>query len=204
MSLFGGLPEAWIVRIPAKLMAEIAQQGYLTGQTGHNGPEGFPPPAPFLVPGADQCGQHRPEHANDRSGDSEERLRHTGHPGSNPSLPGNKTASAVHCVRLSTATRAARASPVARVGYVVMYGLGWFSVNLAAIVYNTAQVTCRQRTCPPDLLGRMNATVRWIVWVTLPLGALLLGGTLATVAGPRDLDSDLTVTARQDDLGLFG
>jgi hypothetical protein len=35
-----------------------------------------------------------------------------------------------------------------------------------------------------ELLGRMNAAVRWIVWGTLPVGSLL-GGALGTVPGIR-------------------
>ncbi|MFI1814348.1 MFS transporter [Streptomyces sp. NPDC020422] len=67
---------------------------------------------------------------------------------------------------------------------VVLYGVGWFAFTFGAVVYNTAQVTYRQQICPPDLLGRMNAAVRWIVWGTIPLGALL-GGALATWFGLR-------------------
>jgi predicted MFS family arabinose efflux permease len=47
-----------------------------------------------------------------------------------------------------------------------------------------AQVSYRQAICPPRLLGRMNAAIRWVVWGTIPLGALL-GGALATLAGVR-------------------
>jgi len=43
-------------------------------------------------------------------------------------------------------------------------------------------VSFRQRLCPPALLGRMNASVRFIVWGTLPLGGLL-GGFLGTHLG---------------------
>ena len=39
--------------------------------------------------------------------------------------------------------------------------------------------------CPPHLLGRMNAAMRWIVWGTLPLGGLL-GGVFGSVLGIRD------------------
>ena len=56
----------------------------------------------------------------------------------------------------------------------------WFS----GVVYNVAQLSYRQAICPPRLLGRMNAAVRWVVWGTLPLGALL-GGVLGTVLGVR-------------------
>jgi len=76
-------------------------------------------------------------------------------------------------------------APLSQPGWrVLLYGLGWFSFNLMAIVYNIAQITYRQRVCPTELLGRMNAAVRWVVWGTLPLGALL-GGSLATGVGLR-------------------
>ncbi|MEV8456025.1 MFS transporter [Streptomyces sp. NPDC052095] len=76
-------------------------------------------------------------------------------------------------------------APLAHPGWrVALYGVGWFSFTFGAIVYNTAQVTYRQQICPPHLLGRMNAAVRWIVWGTLPLGALL-GGAFATWYGLR-------------------
>jgi MFS family permease len=52
----------------------------------------------------------------------------------------------------------------------------------AVVVYNVAQVSFRQRLCPPPLLGRMNASVRFIVWGTMPIGGLL-GGWLGTRAG---------------------
>jgi len=62
--------------------------------------------------------------------------------------------------------------------------LAYFPVAVAglsftAVVYNVAQLSYRQLICPSALLGRMNAAIRWIVWGTLPLGALL-GGTLGS------------------------
>jgi MFS family permease len=56
----------------------------------------------------------------------------------------------------------------------------WGSV----VVYNVTQVSFRQALCPPQLLGRMNATMRFLVWGTLPLGALL-GGALGAAIGVR-------------------
>jgi MFS family permease len=52
------------------------------------------------------------------------------------------------------------------------------------VVYNVTQVSFRQGLCPPGLLGRMNATMRFLVWGTLPLGGLL-GGLLGTTIGVR-------------------
>lgn len=55
-------------------------------------------------------------------------------------------------------------------------------LSFAVVVYNVAQVSFRQRVCPPPLLGRMNASVRFIVWGTSPLGGLL-GGWLGHTWG---------------------
>jgi MFS family permease len=62
---------------------------------------------------------------------------------------------------------------------LVTGGVLFFS---SVVVYNVAQVSFRQRVCPPALLGRMNASVRFIVWGTTPLGALL-GGWLGHAWG---------------------
>jgi MFS family permease len=53
------------------------------------------------------------------------------------------------------------------------------------IVYNITQVSFRQALCPPGLLGRMNATMRFLVWGTMPLGSFL-GGVLGSSIGVRD------------------
>ena len=50
------------------------------------------------------------------------------------------------------------------------------------VVYNVAQVSFRQRLCPPPLLGRMNASVRFVVWGVIPFGSLL-GGWAGTALG---------------------
>jgi len=53
--------------------------------------------------------------------------------------------------------------------------LGGFS----SVVYNINQVSFRQAITPPTMQGRMNATMRFIVWGTIPIGAIL-GGIIAT------------------------
>lgn len=53
--------------------------------------------------------------------------------------------------------------------------LGGAAFSFSVVVYNVAQVSFRQRVCPPALLGRMNASVRFIVWGTLPIGSLVSG-----------------------------
>ncbi len=78
-------------------------------------------------------------------------------------------------------TPAAALVPEGRWAAVVLVvgGVGtWFSV----VVYNITQVSFRQRVCPPALLGRMNASVRFVVWGTQPIGALA-GGLLGAALG---------------------
>ncbi|MDQ1510804.1 MAG: hypothetical protein QOG50_2648 [Actinomycetota bacterium] len=75
--------------------------------------------------------------------------------------------------------------PFAFRGYGVLLVAGaLFAFSAGSVVYNTAQVSFRQAVCPPDLLGRMNASVRFVVWGTMPLGALA-GGALGTLLGLR-------------------
>lgn len=57
-------------------------------------------------------------------------------------------------------------------------------VAAGASVYNVAQVSIRQELCPDKLLGRMNATMRFLVWGTMPLGGLA-GGLLGSILGTR-------------------
>ena len=68
-------------------------------------------------------------------------------------------------------------------------GIWWIAaglslISLFGIVYNVAQVSLRQALTPPRLLGRMNATMRFLVWGTVPIGALI-GGALGTTIGLR-------------------
>jgi MFS family permease len=68
---------------------------------------------------------------------------------------------------------------------VLLFAAGLFLGSFGALVYNINQVSFRQRLCPERLLGRMNATMRFMVWGTLPVGGLL-GGLLGTSAGVRN------------------
>jgi MFS family permease len=51
-------------------------------------------------------------------------------------------------------------------------------------VYNVNQVSLRQAITPDRLQGRMNATMRFVVWGTIPIGALI-GGFLGDAIGLR-------------------
>jgi predicted MFS family arabinose efflux permease len=75
--------------------------------------------------------------------------------------------------------------PLAGRGWLLsLYAMGWVMFGFGAVVYNIAQVSYRQAICPDRLLGRMNASVRFLVWGTLPLGALV-GGVLGNTIGIR-------------------
>jgi MFS family permease len=50
-----------------------------------------------------------------------------------------------------------------------------FIMSFTILLYNITQVTFRQRITPPRLLGRMNASTRFVVWGVMPIGALLAG-----------------------------
>jgi MFS family permease len=53
-----------------------------------------------------------------------------------------------------------------------------FFAGGTGVIYNVNQVGLRQAITPGRMLGRMNATMRFIVWGTMPVGALI-GGWLA-------------------------
>lgn len=61
---------------------------------------------------------------------------------------------------------------------------GGVVVSAGVVIYNVTQVSFRQALTPDHLLGRMNATVRFLVWGTMPLGAVL-GGLLGELVGVR-------------------
>ena len=67
---------------------------------------------------------------------------------------------------------------------LLFFAAGMFVVGFAVVIYNVNQVSFRQRLCPDRLLGRMNATMRFVVWGVLPIGALV-GGIFGTAFGLR-------------------
>lgn len=58
---------------------------------------------------------------------------------------------------------------------VPLLAAGEFLNSFCVLVYNITQVTLRQRLCPPRLLGRMNASIRCLVWGVMPIAALVAG-----------------------------
>ena len=65
------------------------------------------------------------------------------------------------------------------VPFLVAFGL---LTGLGGVVYNVTQVSLRQAITPERMQGRMNATMRFVVWGTIPIGSVL-GGTLGTILG---------------------
>jgi MFS family permease len=57
--------------------------------------------------------------------------------------------------------------------------------GLSQMVYNINQVSYRQAICPPRMQGRMNATVRFLVWGTIPIGNVV-GGIIASTFGVHE------------------
>ncbi|XBH22184.1 MFS transporter [Jonesiaceae bacterium BS-20] len=53
-----------------------------------------------------------------------------------------------------------------------------FLSQITSTLFNVAQVSFRQRLCPPHLLGRINASFRFIVWGGMPFAGLI-GGWVA-------------------------
>jgi MFS family permease len=75
--------------------------------------------------------------------------------------------------------------PLAQPGWsvwVAAAGIGVFQAG--CVIYNVTQVSFRQGLTPERLLGRMNATMRFLVWGTLPVGGLL-GGVFGELLGAR-------------------
>ncbi|MBO2447076.1 MFS transporter [Actinomadura barringtoniae] len=84
----------------------------------------------------------------------------------------------------SVAVFAAGALMIPMAGGAVGFGAGLFVVYLGVVLFNVVQTTLCQMATPARLLGRMNATLRFITWGTVPLGAAL-GGLLVAPLGLR-------------------
>jgi MFS family permease len=75
--------------------------------------------------------------------------------------------------------------PLARPGWgVVLVSIGIFAASASVVMYNVSQVSYRQAVCPPELLGRMNASIRWVIRSATPVGSLL-GGVVGQWLGLR-------------------
>jgi len=63
-------------------------------------------------------------------------------------------------------------------------GLAWFGMTVSAGVNNVLAVSFRQRATPEELLGRMNATFRFLLTGALAVGAAV-AGVVGELADPR-------------------
>jgi MFS family permease len=61
----------------------------------------------------------------------------------------------------------------------------FFLASLTSVIYNINQVSLRQAITPERIQGRMNATIRFLVWGTIPLGQIIGGILASTVLGVR-------------------
>lgn len=57
----------------------------------------------------------------------------------------------------------------------LVVGLGQFIAGASGAVYTIGQLTMRQLVTPPDMLGRVNAVRRFLVYAMLPVGGLVGG-----------------------------
>ncbi|MBW5248166.1 MFS transporter [Streptomyces poriferorum] len=68
-------------------------------------------------------------------------------------------------------------------GYALL-ATGYVLNGFGIAIFNIHSITLRQATVPPELIGRVSATFRFLTWAVIPVGGLL-GGLLASAAGPR-------------------
>lgn len=86
---------------------------------------------------------------------------------------------------LVVTTPVALLGPFAEPGWrVALLVVGTVAGELGQIVYAITSLSLRQRVCPDHLLGRVNATIRFVVIGGVPLGALV-GGVLGELLGLR-------------------
>jgi MFS family permease len=57
--------------------------------------------------------------------------------------------------------------------------------TFGGIIFNVTGISFQQAVTPDRMLGRLNATRRFIVWGVIPLGSLT-GGALASLLGLRE------------------
>jgi MFS family permease len=76
--------------------------------------------------------------------------------------------------------------PLAPAGGALPYlAVAFFIGGIVNVIYNVNQVSLRQAITPQRFLGRMNATMRFLVWGTIPIGSLI-GAALSELIGVRN------------------
>jgi predicted MFS family arabinose efflux permease len=75
--------------------------------------------------------------------------------------------------------------PLSQAGWrLALYPAGAFVSWFGSAVFNVAQLTLRQQVCPEQMRGRVNATMRFVMWGSMPLGGFV-GGGLGQLLGVR-------------------
>jgi MFS family permease len=69
---------------------------------------------------------------------------------------------------------------------VFLIAAGVIVGEFGTTVYDISQLSLRQAVTPSDMLGRMNATVRFVNWGPIPVGAFI-GGVLGQAIGLREV-----------------
>ncbi|HVO43221.1 MAG TPA: MFS transporter [Aggregatilineales bacterium] len=78
-----------------------------------------------------------------------------------------------------------------------------FFSEIGSVIYNINQVSLRQTITPHRLLGRMNASMRFIVWGTMPIGALIGGGLGSVLGAALGTSTGLRATLAVGALGVL-
>jgi MFS family permease len=88
-------------------------------------------------------------------------------------------------IGLAVAQLGALFFPLAPVDQAIpFFVFGWLLFGFGGTLYNIDQVSLRQAITPDRLQGRMNASMRFMVWGTMPFGSLA-GGVLGATIGLR-------------------
>jgi MFS family permease len=94
-------------------------------------------------------------------------------------------ASRVVRLMLATTTSVMLVMPLSEAGWrLALYPAGAFVSWSGSAVFNVAQLTLRQRVCPEEMRGRVNVTMRFVMWGSMPLGGFV-GGGLGQLLGVR-------------------
>ena len=83
------------------------------------------------------------------------------------------------------AALADHAADAARASALWLVAAAFTVVICGSVIFNVTSVTFRQRMAPAHLLGRVNATMRFLILGLMPVGALI-GGALGSTIGVRN------------------
>lgn len=76
-------------------------------------------------------------------------------------------------------------APIVRSIIIVILVISQVSGGLTFVIWNIHQLSLRQTLTPDILLGRVNASYRFLAWVAIPIDSLIVGGILGTILGLR-------------------